>query len=92
MIRRQLASWELPPLLKVGDTVTSPSWEGETAKITELSPYRHLDGSDGTCAILNNGGFWPLSKLLRVEERRFRTAPQRYDVGGDAAVKAKECK
>jgi hypothetical protein len=68
MTKRQPAPSALPPILEVGDTVTAPSWGGETAKITEISLYSHRDGSNLDCAILDNGGFWRLSGLLRVEE------------------------
>lgn len=51
---------------KVGDTVTSASWDGLTAVITEIRPYKHMDGTDGDCAILDNGGFWRGSGLVKV--------------------------
>jgi hypothetical protein len=59
-----------PQPLKVGDTVTAPSWDGFTAKIIEISPYIHHDGSNWDCALFEGGGFWRLSALRLVDVQR----------------------
>ena len=51
--------------LKVGDTVTADSWDGETCVIEGFIPG---DGDYPTAATFKEGGFWRLSALRKVED------------------------